>query len=181
MCRTVIAPAAYKKVYSGASPAKFTKCWRCKAGHSKDLSRATEGVSALRSGTGNAVWGSNLTAGSAWFKSPGARVTLFSRDRRAVPATNDLGSRRSGQEAGELYAAKCYPGLNHAAGSNPALSASLLKSQTCGVKFTRCRTSAKGTRWCRSRTDGGLRPECGRIRQENSRKECCRCRSTTRS
>ena len=50
----------------------------------------------------------------AWFKRLGARVTLFSRCGRAVPAPNDVRARSFGQEASGLYAAKCYPDLNHA-------------------------------------------------------------------
>src|SRR5262249_32988041 len=48
----------------------------------------------------------------AWFKSLGARVTLFTKCSRAVPATSDVWASLSSREAGGLYVAKCYPGLN---------------------------------------------------------------------
>src|SRR5262249_9098041 len=50
----------------------------------------------------------------AWFKSLGARVTLFSMEGGVVPAVNDGRARPSRQSGLTLYTAKCYPGLNQA-------------------------------------------------------------------
>jgi hypothetical protein len=50
----------------------------------------------------------------AWFKSLGARVTLFSIDGGVGPVVNDGRARLCRRSSPRLYAAKCYPGLNQA-------------------------------------------------------------------
>ena len=64
VCRTASTPAVYTEVYNGAWRARFTKCWRRKDQQYKDLNRSGNGASPYRSGTGNAVCGSNCTEGS---------------------------------------------------------------------------------------------------------------------
>src|SRR5262249_51143781 len=50
----------------------------------------------------------------AWFKSLGARVTLFSIDGGVGLAVSDGRERLCRRSGPRFYAAKCYPGLNQA-------------------------------------------------------------------